>query len=106
MIMPDFHSNLSDALASFSKVITENPFIGKVPLLLNNVRFMKNNRQDYLMDSEGKSYKAKASASVVMMLLAVTGGRPCQLFVLVSENEAEPLAVWASNNFITLSYAV
>jgi hypothetical protein len=106
MILPDFHSNLSDALASFSRIITENPFIDKVPLLLNNVRFMKNNLQDYLMDDEGKSYKVNACASVTVMLLAVTGGRPCQLFVLANESEIEPLAVWASNNFITLSHAV
>jgi hypothetical protein len=106
LVLPDFHSSIFQALEEFSKVMIENPFHNKVPLLLENVRFIKSSNQYYLMDNENSAVKVATTDTNAIKLMAVTGGRPCQIFALTNEDELEPLAVWASNNFITLTHAI
>jgi hypothetical protein len=106
LISPDFHSSLSNALEEFSNVMIENPFHDRVPLLLGNVRFIKSGKKSYLMDNENNVVNVASTDAVAFKLLAVTGGKSCQIFALANEDEFEPLAVWASNNFITLTHAV
>lgn len=106
LILPDFHSNICQALEGFSDVMIENPFHDRVPLLLENVRFIKSTNQYYLLDTEYNTVKVAATDTVAVKLMAVTGGKPCQIFTLANEDELSPLAVWACNNFITLTHAV
>lgn len=106
LVSPDFHSSISQALEEFNKVMIENPFHDQIPLLLENLRFIKSSNQYYLMDNENNVMKVAATDTIAIKLMAVTGGRPCHIFALANEDELEPLAVWASNNFITLTHAI
>ena len=154
--LPGFHETIARALESFSGVIIQNPFYERVPLLMGNVRFVRNNQQYYfiserslsgveanntnetlslseskILDStmssdrslsgvkanlkmsetdntlnEVEACKVAVTTETVFRLLAVTGGRPCNMFVLADENEVEPMAVWVGHNFIPLNYGI
>ncbi|MBN2610407.1 MAG: SWIM zinc finger family protein [Bacteroidales bacterium] len=105
-IMPEFIKCTSNALENYSNVIAENPFINRVPLLLEDVRFYKNNNQNYLIDHEDYGLKLKISEETAIQMLALSGGKQFGVFLLIDEDEAEPLALWINNNFFSLSYAV
>lgn len=106
LISPDFHSDISSALAEYSNIIIENPFYDSLPFLIGNVRFIQTNNQYFLIDKDDNAIKLKVNVSDAIKILAITGSKPCSFFVLVNEEVSEPMAVWESNNFIHLNYAI
>lgn len=126
--LPAFQTNIASAFEIFSGVITQNPFYERVPMFLGNVRFIRHGLEYFFIDglgsdqssvpfdsaqgpvegnkSEITACKANVTNDIALRLLAITGGRPCHIFVIAGENEVEPMAVWVGNNFIPLNYGV
>lgn len=105
-VIPECHSTISKVFEEYNNIVGENPFFDHVPLLFENVCFIKNNNEYFFMDEEGSACKVNTSEGTVIKILAITGGKPCKVFALVNEDEAEPLAVWVNNHFFTLTNAI
>jgi hypothetical protein len=75
-------------------------------MLIGNVRFTGVNNQYFLIDKGNEAYKVNVTESVAIRILSLTGGKACQFFIFINEEEAEPLAVWENSNFITLNHAI
>jgi hypothetical protein len=106
MLMPEFYTSISSAIKEYSRIITENPLLDRVPMLIGNVRFTGVNNQYFLIDKGNEAYKVNVTESVAIRILSLTGGKACQFFIFINEEEAEPLAVWENSNFITLNHAI
>jgi hypothetical protein len=98
--------DLASAFQNFSSVISANPFYERVPVVVNNLRLIKSGRNLYLSDADSKAVIANCSADVEIKLLALTGGTPCKIFMLLNEVDATPMAVWLNNKFYSFGNAV
>lgn len=100
--IPEGYSSVSAALKSFSEVVTQNPFSDWIPAILNGISLIATNSGYFLQDVNGEAITAKLSYDRAIKLLAISGGHPCNVFVLMNGELAEPLAVWVNYNFIPL----
>ena len=100
---PEGHSSITEAFEKFSEVILQNPFHYRIPQLIQNVRFIRDNSQHFLMDANNNVIKVRTTDAIAIKLLAVTGGKPCMAFVMMNGELAEPMAVWMNEKFITLA---
>ena len=99
---PLFTENFEGAFEQFSAAVAANPFTEKVPVLIKNVQFKKINDKCYFTDSTGGTVLALSLAGRDLQLLAITGGKPCHMFLLGNETTFEPLGVWVNNKYMTL----
>ena len=101
-----FENSLNVAYENFSRTISTNPFIERVPVIVNNMRIIKHERKLYLSDTNNNVIPINCTDAVELKMLAVSGGLPCKVFALINETEAQPLGLWANDKFYTLENAV
>ncbi|MEN7548092.1 SWIM zinc finger family protein [Rapidithrix thailandica] len=101
---PVFEEELSKAMLSFADAVIRNPFHEKIPLLLGNMHFVHRQEASFFMDQKGKAVYVQADERMKMQLLAITGGYPCQVFVLADDKEVQPKAVWVGEQFYPLTF--
>jgi hypothetical protein len=99
---PIFHDSFQTVLRYFSETTAVNPFLETLPVLVSEVVFSKQNHQCYLSDKNGDSVRVASTDARDVQLLAITGGKPCNMFLLASEKEFEPVSVWIDNQYIAL----
>jgi hypothetical protein len=100
--IPQGLASLTEAYRAFSDVICVNPFHERVPVMLNRARFTKTEGY-YISDSEGYATRVHCTDEMAWKILAITGGAPFTLSMLINEGGAEPLALWANEKFYAIA---
>lgn len=102
-VPPSRFDSLQQLMEDFSGTVIQNPFYDWLPVIIDQVRFLREGNLYFLMDRNGASVKVRSTDAKAISILAVSGGKPCHIFALTNGEAMEPLAVWDDHNFIALS---
>lgn len=97
--LPAFYPDLQEAVRAYRTIVRTNPFAEEVPLLVENVRLIKNGNADYLLDAEGRIVPLHIEDPVRIDVLAITGGKPFSAFVLADATAWELKTIWYQSEF-------
>lgn len=89
----DFLSNFKEAYESYTNSICKNPFIEEVPVLLKNITFIKDSDFFWAVDEQEHAMPVEIEIAAQLNILAVTGGAPVNMFMLINENSVLPLSI-------------
>jgi len=82
-----------------SQVHTINPWINKLPVIIENVVPVKANDRWILRDENGDGVMIHHSFQNSWKLMAISGGKPLRIFAVGRENNFEPLGAWIDNQY-------
>jgi len=82
-----------------SQVHATNPWINKLPVIIENVVPVKANDRWILRDENGDGVTIHHGFQNSWKLLAISGGKPLRIFAVGRENNFEPLGAWIDNQY-------
>ncbi|MCB1156615.1 MAG: SWIM zinc finger family protein [Leptospiraceae bacterium] len=92
--------NLEEVQEAYSDLLSINPWLDRVPLILENVAPVYDKGSLYLKDSEGRFVSVEKGFPAAWELLALSGGRPLTMALLRKEDEFLPLGAWQNKHYI------
>ena len=92
-------SSWNDVSEALSKAMSLNPFLDKLPVIIDNIVPVKGSNQWLLKDEQGKGVTINPSFQFPWKLMALSGGAPLKLFALGKEQEFEPLGAWVNGRY-------
>jgi hypothetical protein len=101
-IEPAGYDSFHDVFQYISSITAENPFVEKFPVWVKGISFRKSKGLCYLVDKNGDTVQCASAALRDMQITAITGGRPCDMFLLANEIEFEPASIWMNNKYTML----
>jgi hypothetical protein len=84
---------------TLSKAMSLNPFLDRLPIIIDNIIPVKGSNQWLLKDERGKGVTISPSFQFPWKLMALSGGAPLKLFALGKEQEFEPLGAWVNGRY-------
>ncbi len=82
-----------------SQVHATNPWINKLPVIIENIVPVKANDRWILRDENGDGVMIHHGFQNSWKLMAISGGKPLRIFVVGRENNFEPLGAWVDNQY-------
>jgi hypothetical protein len=82
-----------------SQVHATNPWINKLPVIIENVVPVKANDRWILRDENGDGVMIHRGFQNSWKLMAISGGKPLRIFAVGRENNFEPLGAWIDNQY-------
>ncbi len=101
--VPSGFQSWEDFATSYAAALSQNPWIKPYPVLIEHIIPLKKGKQLLLVDKTGKQLPAKTSENNSWKLLAISGGRPIQLFGEWDNQLIEPLSVLLADRIISFS---
>ncbi len=93
-----FLQNFEAAYTIFNKSLADNPFMDEVPILIENISFIKERNSFYAVDQQGFALPVLVGIQAELHILAITGGAPVRVFMLINENSVLPLSILNASN--------
>lgn len=82
-----------------SQVHATNPWINKLPVIIENIVPVKANDRWILRDENGDGVMIHHGFQKPWKLMAISGGKPLRIFAVGRENNFEPLGAWVDNQY-------
>jgi len=82
-----------------SQIHATNPWINKLPVIIENVVPVKTNNRWILRDENGDGVMIHHGFQNSWKLMAISGGKPLRIFAVGRENNFEPLGAWIDNQY-------
>lgn len=92
---------LEDGIDAFAKAFAENPWIGRFPFGVHNLRPRRSDHGWMIRDGADRELPLTPEFRHGWDLLAVSGGRPLSLFGEWSETAFRPLSGWVDGRFFS-----
>jgi hypothetical protein len=92
----------NEALSSSIETYSVNPFINRLPVIIENVTPVPGTNEWYLKDQNGDGVKGEQQPDCFWKLMSISGGKPVRLFAVGRENNFEPIGVWMNNQYLIL----
>ncbi len=96
------YHTISDAIKSYSKVTGDNPWIMDYPFTLNNVIPHIDNNILILLDHKGEGIPVLNKELSIWKIMALSGGKPIDIFGEWTGKELNPIAIIANKRYIAL----
>lgn len=87
---------------AYADAIAQNPWLGTFPVLIDDATPVMDGKQLLLVDNTGKQLPAQVSENNMWKILAISGGRPIQLFGEWDNHFVNPLTLFADNRIVQL----
>ena len=91
--------NWKEISAYTSQFHATNPWINKLPVIIENVVPVKANDRWILRDENGEGVMIHRGFQNSWKLMAISGGKPLRIFAVGRENNFEPLGAWIDNQY-------
>ena len=85
--------SIATALDGYHSALSKNPWLGRYPLLLNNVRIHAASREIVLLDSNNALLPVSINHDLRWSLLALCGSNPVTVFGLWNGEQLQPFAI-------------
>lgn len=96
------YAALQDAAVAYAVALAANPWLYRMPVILDEM-IPGYIRTDFILkDGQGKCIALDASPETGLRLTALGGGHPLSLFGTWAGNSFRPLAAWAEERFVVL----
>jgi len=92
----------SDVTAHTAAIHAGNPWLGRLPVIIDNVTPVKGGDRWFLKDSHGHGAAMSPEFQNLWKLMAISGGKPLRVFALGKETTYEPMGAWVDNQYTLL----
>ncbi|MCU0392203.1 MAG: SWIM zinc finger family protein [Thermoflexibacter sp.] len=104
MIAPIFFKNWSEVTQNQTDILAKNPWLDRLPILISGVRPMRLDEDWIIKDTNNQYVKVSPYKDTVMwQLLAGSGGKPLEMFVLKENDTYTPLGYWHNHKYHLLN---
>lgn len=87
---------------AYAEALAQTPWLSTFPILIDKATPVMDGKQLLLVDNTGKQLPAQVSENNMWKILAISGGRPIQLFGEWDNQFITPLTIFADNRIIQL----
>lgn len=87
---------------AYANATAQNPWLSNFPVLIDEVTPIMDSKQLLLVDTNGKQLPAQVSENNMWKIIALSGGRPLQVFGEWDNQFITPLTVFSDNRMIPL----
>ncbi|MCQ2973530.1 MAG: hypothetical protein MJ211_01820 [Bacteroidales bacterium] len=101
---PNAFNGINIALKIFRKIVSENPFISQIPLIVSGLIFGLRNNKYCVSDVDNNVMPLQITENEVINLLCFTAGKPFSAFVFINEYFWKILSIWSDSGFYSLNY--
>lgn len=103
MQKPTFLGNWAEVIDLQADALSQNPWIERLPLLVSQITPMRYNDDWVLKDINNQYVRVNPYQDIALwQLLACSGGRPLDLFVLQENGAYTPLGFWNEDKYMAV----
>lgn len=97
--VPDFCRDLKEAAAAVRRAMASNPFSEEIPLLISDVTIVRNGKGYSMLDNSRHAVTVDLPEETYIDILAITGGQPFALFLLVNGDRWKLKSIWFNREY-------
>jgi len=101
MTEPKGHATIAEALISYKQTQRQNPWLTKLPLVLQKIVVCYESERLWIQDAEGDRLPLHPQISY-WEWLAISGGLPVTLVAEWDEQSLYPLGLWSQKQYLTV----
>ena len=97
--VPQSFGSIEEGMAYYRERMGQNPFAQHTSLCLGEVRICPEGESFALYDARGRRQPVSIRREDGLSFLTLTGGRPCNAFVIISEGEWRLISIWYDGHY-------
>lgn len=96
---PQACASVAEAMAMFREIVTHNPFVTKIPVIVAHLRLTRQEDELYAMDTDKHTVPLHLTEKARAQLLLITGGKPFAAFLFADAKRWSIKTIWVEQHY-------